>query len=114
MEWLRYVRASLLAINPSQRSRRRPETTHPRSEACFARGDEHGEERGRRSWTRKAFQKKRCQPFLMIPLERWNVERSGTFCDKRTVIRMVQPVVRTLIRPMARQVSRRDAKLERS
>jgi hypothetical protein len=24
------------------------------------------------------FQTKRCQPFLMIPLERWNVERSGT------------------------------------
>src|SRR2546423_14942646 len=49
----------------------------------------------------------------MIPLERWNVERSGTFCDKRTMTWLIQPIVRLLIRHMARQVSRRDAKLER-
>ena len=34
--------------------------------------------------------------------------------SKRTMIRMIHPVVRSPIRPMARQVSRRDAKLERS
>jgi hypothetical protein len=36
-----------------------------------------------------AFQEKRCQPLYMIPLERWNVERSGTSCGKSTKGRCV-------------------------
>src|SRR2546423_2714428 len=76
-------------------------------EACFAQWDDLWSRGDSTSWTRKAFQEKRCQPFSMIPLERWNVERSGTFCDKRTMTWLIQPIVRFLIRPMERKVSRR-------
>src|SRR2546423_15285549 len=82
-------------------------------EACFAQWDDLWSRGDSTSWTRKAFQEKRCQPFSMIPLERWNVERSGTFCDKRTMIWLIQPIVRLLILHMARQESRFYAKLER-
>ena len=50
----------------------------------------------------------------MIPLERWNVERECNFCGKSTMTWLIQPIVRTSIRPLERKVGRRDAKLERS
>jgi hypothetical protein len=41
---------------------------------------------GARAWTAQldtgAFQGERCQPFYMIPLERWNVERKVTSAVK--------------------------------
>src|SRR3954447_5379587 len=40
-------------------------------------------------WTRSGHHsvpEKRCQPFPMIPLERWNVERECNFSGKRTMV----------------------------
>jgi hypothetical protein len=38
--------------------------------------------KGDTRWTQRV-PEKRCQPFPMIPLERWNVERQEHFCGKR-------------------------------
>jgi hypothetical protein len=61
----------------------------------------------------RAFQGKRCQPFTMIPLERWNVERRETLQVKRKRQMIHHPLSRCLLAgwnvdgsPRARHVER--------
>ncbi len=64
----------------------------------------------------RAFQGKRCQPFTMIPLERWNVERRETLQVKRKRQMIHHPLSRCLLAgwnvdgsPRARGVERKVA-----
>jgi hypothetical protein len=71
----------------------------------------NGVRKGSAQLDRQRSREKGASLFTMIPLERWNVEREGHFCGKRTMNWMEQPIVRSPIRCVERKLRRRATDL---